>query len=91
MRVCRTYKVLPNICVKFESLLKKAAGPPGSFACTINANIIREKLVAICFLGNQYICVWWLLWTHHCGNNEDDHGYYEHMVCSSVQGMASGQ
>ena len=53
MRVCRTYKVLPNICVKLESSLKKAAGRPGAFAWTINARIMREKLVAICYGGDK--------------------------------------
>lgn len=46
-----TYRVLPNICVKFDSWLKNAAGPPASLAWTINARIMREKLVATCWEG----------------------------------------
>ena len=48
-RVWMTYSVLPNICVKFDSWLKNAAGPPTSLAWTINASIMREKLVATCW------------------------------------------
>lgn len=43
-----TYNVLPNICVKFDSSLKNAAGPPGALSWLTNARTMREKFVATC-------------------------------------------
>lgn len=72
--------MLPNIWVKFDSWLKNAAGPPVSLAWTINASIMREKLVATCWEAGEDELKHWqdaekgCVMAHHRGDNEHQQG-----------------